>query len=248
MAKLTRQAALERIRDNIARHGHHVYTISGGGPLPRYVYTVGLSERIGAELILAGAIFFMADDTRRIINTIATDWASGKKSYAIDSLGRFSLRKADFSWTSGLMLGAVDYYGNTSINAWQVVPEPACWTLDIPDMCKPWSADEEPVWQWMRVPWTLSVPSSSNAVTDLAALRGGRVTEAARWEEDEWELFSGDSSNLPEEEARIVPLGTLLSVDSSLIPIVTLPVGSALIRDSDEGEWEQWGSDSRPAD
>jgi hypothetical protein len=190
----------------------------------------------------------MADDIRRIINTIATEWTPSKASYAIDSLGRFSIRKADLSWTRRLMLGAVDYYGNTSINAWQVVPEPTYWTLDIPDMCKPWSADEEPVWQWMHVPWTHPVSSSSTAVTDLAALRGDPVSQAARWEKDEWELFAGDSSNLPEEEARIVPLGTLLAVDSSLMPVVTLPVGGALIRDSNTGEWEPCGTDSSPSD
>lgn len=248
MVKLTKEAALKRIRDNIACYGHHVYTVSGGGPLPRYVYTIGLSDRIGAELIFAGATFFMGDDTRRIVNTIAAEWTPGKTSYTVDSLGRFSLRKADLSWTGRLMLGALDHYGSSSINAWQVVPEPAYWTLDIPDTCKPWSAEEQPVWQWMHVPWTLPVSSSSTAATDLAALRGDRVTEAARWEEDEWELFAGESSNLPEEQARVVPLGTLLAVDSSLMPVVTLSVGSALIRDSDEGEWEPWGGDSSPSD
>ena len=161
--KLTKEAALKRIRDNIVRYGHHVYTVSGGGPLPRYVYTIGLSDRIGAELILAGAIFFMADDTRRIVNTIAAEWTPGKMSYTVDFLGRFSLHKADLSWTSRLMLGALDHYGNSSINAWQVVPEPAYWTLDIPDTCKLWSAEEQPVWQWMHVPWTLPVSSSSTA-------------------------------------------------------------------------------------
>jgi hypothetical protein len=66
-----------------------------------------------------------------------------------------------------------------------VVPEPAYWTVDIPDMRKPWSVAEEPVWQWKEVPWTLPVPSTSTVVTDLAALRGERITEAARWEEDQ---------------------------------------------------------------
>lgn len=246
MPKLTKEVALERIRNNISRHGHHVYTISGGGPLPRFVYTIGLSERVGAELILAGGIYFMGDETLRVVNTIAAEWAPGKESYTIESLGRFSLRKADLSWTGRLMSGAVDFYGNTSIAAWQIVPEPAYWTLDIPDMRRPWSAEEEPVWQWMHVPWTLPVSSSSTAATDLAALRGDRITEAARWEEDEWDLFAGDSANVPEEEARIVPLGTLLAVDPSLMPAVTLPVGRALLRDADDGEWQPWGSGADP--
>jgi hypothetical protein len=71
------------------------------------------------------------------------------------------------------MLAAMDLYGNTSIRAWQIVPEPADWTLDIPDMRKPWSAAEEPVGQWMRVPWTPPVPSASNTTAGTKCLFGG---------------------------------------------------------------------------
>jgi hypothetical protein len=123
-----------------------------------------------------------------------------------------------------------------------VAPEPAYWTVDIPDMRKPWSVAEEPVWQWKEVPWTLPVPSTSTAVTDLAALRGERITEAARWEEDQWELFARKGADVPKDEIRVVALGTLLDADPSLLPVTSLPVGKALIRDSDEGAWEPWGS------
>jgi hypothetical protein len=146
------------------------------------------------------------------------------------------------------MLGAVDFYGNTSIQAWQIVPEPAHRTLDTPDMRKPWSAAEEPVWQWMHVPWTLPVPSASSAVTELAVLRGERVTEAARWEEDQWELFAGEGAAVPKEEIRMVALGTLLGADPSLLPVTSLPVGGALFRDPDEGEWEPWDSGANRSD
>ena len=242
MSKLTRESALELIRTNIARHGHHVYTVSGGDPLPRYVYTIGLSERVGAELILAGACFFMGKDTVRIVDAIAREWDPGKASYTIESLGRFSLREADLSWTRPLLLGAADFYGNTSIRAWQIVPEPAHWTLDIPDMRKPWSAAEQPAWQWMHVPWTYPVSSASTAVTNLAALRGDRVTEAARWEEAQWEIFANAGSDAPppEDEMRIVPLGTLLGADPSLVPVTSLAVGEGICRDPEEGEWEVW--------
>ena len=246
MSRLTRESALERIRANIARHGHHVYTVSGGGQLPRYLYTIGLSERIGAELILAGAIFFMGKEALRIVDTIATEWGSSKTSYTIEPLGRFSLRKADLSWTRPLMLGAVDFYGNPSVEAWQILPDPAHWTLDIPDMRELWSASGAPVWQWKHVPWSFSAPRSSTAATNLAALRGERVTEAARWEEGQWELFAGEGPEVLEDEVRIVPLGTLLGADPSLLAVTSLPIGGALIRDSDEGEWEPWGSGANP--
>ena len=242
MSRLTRESALDRIRANIARHGHHVYTVAGGGQLPRYLYTIGLSDRVGAELILAGAVFFGGKDALRIVETIAKQWGSNKASYTIESLGRFSLRKADLSWTRKLMLGAVDFYGNTSIQAWQVVPEPAHWTLDIPDMYKPWSASEEPVWQWMHVPWPFPVSSASTAVTNLVALRGERVTEAARWEEDQWEIFAnaGNDAPPPQDEMRIVPLGTLLGADPSLVPVTSLAIGDGIFRDPEEGEWKVW--------
>jgi len=243
MAGLSRQSALELIRANIARYGYHVYTVTGGDQLPRFVYTIGLSERIGSELIFAGAIFFTGKEATRVVDTIAKDWESNKASYTIEPLGRFSVREADPSWSNALMLGAVDYYGSKPVRSHQIVPEPAYWTVDIPDMRKPWSAAGEPVWQWLQVPWSLPVPLTSTAVTDLAALRGERVTEAARWEEDQWELFAGEGPDVPKDEIRIVPLGTLLGADPSLLPVTSISVGgTGLIRDPDEGEWEPWGS------
>lgn len=80
---------------------------------------------------------------------------------------------------------------------------------------------------------------SSTAATDLAALRGDRVTEAARWEEGYWELTAGEGPNVPEDEVRIVPLGTLLAADPSLMPVVSLPVGGGLIRDF---RWRRLGA------
>ncbi len=52
-----RKQALDRIRENIAREGHHIYLVSGGAATPRFAYTIGVSESIGVELILAGAVF-----------------------------------------------------------------------------------------------------------------------------------------------------------------------------------------------
>ena len=53
-----RERALEVIRENIACSGHHTYVVSAGGQTPRFAYTIGVSESIGVELILAGAIFY----------------------------------------------------------------------------------------------------------------------------------------------------------------------------------------------
>lgn len=48
----------------------------------------------------------------------------------------------------------------------------------------PWDKEKEPVWQWLFEKWQFSVPEDSIAVTNIDALRGKKVTEAVRREED----------------------------------------------------------------
>jgi hypothetical protein len=48
--------ALGRIRENIARSGHHIYVVSADAT-PRFVFMI---ETIGVELILAGLLSFSA--------------------------------------------------------------------------------------------------------------------------------------------------------------------------------------------
>jgi hypothetical protein len=98
------------------------------------------------------------------------------------------------------MLGAFDYYQKRDIPALQIVPDQAHWTVDVPDMSMPCSATTEPVWQWLHEPWTYPVPKHSTAATNLAALRGERITEVMRWEEDEWEIFAGEGPDVREDE------------------------------------------------
>lgn len=64
-----REEFKEIIKSNIAKSGHHI-TIVTGGPDPRYGYTIGLNEKFGFELIIAGAIIFLQDDIYSIINSI----------------------------------------------------------------------------------------------------------------------------------------------------------------------------------
>ncbi len=239
---------LESIRANIAKYGHHIYLVSGG-PSPRYAYTIGLSPTIGAELTLAGAAVYSADDVKRIINDMAaklkTKAGSAQSSFEVKSLGSFTLRKADPSWASTLMLGALDFYGKKEIEALQIVPDQEHWSIDIANMVRPWSPTTDPVWQWLHAPWRYPVSPQSVAVTNLGALRGERITEAARWEPSEWELFAGAGPDVPREEVRMVPLGTLLAVDESLDAVTSLDVGHALWRDATELEWHPWNTLSK---
>jgi hypothetical protein len=209
------------------------------------VYTIGLSESLDAELVFAGAYLYKRDDLPKIIDGIVAEL---KLSYALEtqkidllSWGVFSLRKAHMSWTIDLMLGALDFYQAKEIQAFQIVPDKAHWTFDIPDLSEPWSPAAAPAWRWLREDWTYPVPSKSVAITNLAALRGERITEVVRWEEDEWEIFAGAGPDIVKEDRRVVPLGVLLAADESLLPAVNLPIASGFWRDA-LSEWHPWGS------
>ena len=57
--------AIRRIQKNIDESGYHLYFVAGG-PVPRFVYTIGLSEKIGFELVLAGSSYFDDEDASQI--------------------------------------------------------------------------------------------------------------------------------------------------------------------------------------
>jgi hypothetical protein len=235
------QKALEAIRQNIARSGHHIYLIAGDGQTPRFAYTIGATESIGFELILAGAIFYMKDDVLTIINGILAQMRAqlGSNVFEVGGQGSFTLRDVHSSWARELLLGAFDYYREREIRVHQIVPDEAHWTIDVPDMGTPWSAEQEPVWRWLREPWDYGVPEKSTAVTNLAALRGSRITEVVRWEDDYWEIFAGAGPDVSKDEMRVVPLGSLIATDASLARVLSLNIGAGVWRDADS-DWHPW--------
>ena len=123
----------------------------------------------------------------------------------------------------------------------QIVPDEAHRTIDVPNMQESWDPARTPIWRWLTDAWDYPVPRKSTGVTNLAALRGARITEVMRWEEDEWELFSGAGPDVPKEDMRVVPLGTLIEADQSLLPILNLKTGAGCWRD-DATEWTPWGT------
>jgi uncharacterized protein DUF4262 len=243
-----REAVLNEIRQNIADYGFHIYAVTGSGK-PHYGYTIGLRESLGAELILAGAYFYELDDVGKVIRSIV-----GKLGPPIGEAerieaspwGGFSLRKVDMSWAKTLMLGVFDYYQVKTIDAYQILPDDAHWTIDIPDLSQPCTPRLAPGWRWSYEPWTYPIPRKSVALTNLDALRGKRITEVMRWEEDQWEIFAGSGEDTTEAERRVVPLGILLAADSSLLPAVNLQVGAGLWRD-EESEWHPWAQSTGTA-
>jgi hypothetical protein len=237
-----RQAALNEIRDSIAQHGFHTYVVTGGG-YPHFGYTIGLTESLGAEITLAGSYFYRLDDVSKVIYSVrnalmpSVDWNTSRAE--TEAWGTFSFRKVNTSWATALMLGAFDYYPRKSIEAYQIVPDEAHWTIDVPDLSQPWSPTHTPGWRWLNEEWMYPVPKDSVALTDLNVLRGARITEVMRWEEDEWEIFSGAGMEIPESERRVVPLGVLVEADKSLLPAIDLHVRTGFWRD-ENSEWTPW--------
>ena len=237
-----RLKVLSEIREHIAQHGFHTYVVTGGGD-PHFGYTIGLTESLGAELILAGTYFYRLDDVSKVIKAVKGDLllpiAWDNIRVASKSWGTFSFRKVLTGWASALMLGAFDYYKERSIEAYQIVPDEALWTIDVPDLSQPWRPTHTPGWRWLNEAWTYPVPKDSVALTDLDVLGGARITEVMRWEEDQWEIFSCSEPEIPESERRVVPLGVLLEADKSLLPAVDLRVETGFWR-SEDSEWHPW--------
>jgi uncharacterized protein DUF4262 len=243
MTNYKKISMLKLIRACIAKYGYH-QTFVMDGKIPRFVYTIGVSQIIGAELIFAGGSFYSGEEVGQIIKGTAknliTTSTPDHMNIVIDALGSFSLHQADPSWSGELMLGTFDFYQRRDIPGFQIVPDNEHWTLDIPDLTRPWSAKSEPVWRWLHESWEYPVPPESVAATNLDALRGERITEAARWEDDQWELFAGAGPDVPPSEVRVIPLGTLLAVDPSLEVVTSLKVGKALWRDTSDFMWRPW--------
>ena len=194
---------------------------------------------------MPGAIYFMKDEVGRIVHGVRKRLqarAGHPSAVPVRCLGEFSLRRAHGSWTELLLLGALDYYDTRDIDAYQIVPDDAHWTVDVPDMSRPYDPAAEPVWRWQREPWTYGVPESSHAAAFLDALRGRRITHVARHEEDYWEVQTADTK-VRKKQMRVVPLGLLIGADPSLAAAVTLKVNQGICRD-DVGDREPWFDES----
>src|SRR5438270_7276081 len=207
---------IDAIKEVIATRGFYTYVVSGGGD-PHYAYTIGLSQTLGAELIVAGSYFYKLEELplliQGVVNTASQSDIFNGGNVALQDWGSFSFRRVDESWVSLLMLGALDFYASEEVKAIQIVPDGFHMTLDVPTMDRPWDPTLEPAWRWLREEWPYAMPIKSVAITDLDALRGGSITEVMRWEEDEWEMFAGQGPSIPQENRRVVPIGVILSTD-----------------------------------
>ena len=228
------------IRKNISTHGHHIYLVRPG-PTPKFAYTIGLHETIGAELIFAGGANYSVSQVREILNHLASILKEStyrvRTDHALGEMGLFSLRNVSPTWSSKLILGALDYYKPSVVQALQVVPDAQHKTIDVPDLSQTQNETAEPIWQWLDKAWDYPIPENLMVITDLSALRGAPILEANRWEEDTWELFSTSSNAFDKENGRAIPFGTLLAVDPTLTLATELEVGEGIWRDSENLVW-----------
>jgi hypothetical protein len=100
MSRLDKTTALELIGQNIQRARFHICII-GSGTVPRFAYTIGPSESLGAELVVAGAVYHVTDEFRVILHSIRAQLVADRnfdRVVSVDALGSFTLREAHGSW------------------------------------------------------------------------------------------------------------------------------------------------------
>lgn len=241
---MNKQQFLDLIRSNIQDHEFHV-TIVNSAIQPRFAYTIGLTRLLGFELIFAGGIIFLKNDLWLIFDTIVGQLKKHRnllnRKVAVDNLGSFSFAPVDPSWSKIMMLGVYDYYKTDAINAFQIIPDAEHHTLDIPHMSDKWGGPSDPVWRWLDDVWTYAVPENSTVATNIAVMMGEPITEVTRWEENEWEMFAGEGTEVEKDDMRVVSLGTIFGIDKTLISAIDLPIGKGLWRLDGDAEWNNWG-------
>jgi hypothetical protein len=243
MHNMHKEQFLERISQNITDHKFHLNIVSSESE-PRYVYSIGLSEKFGFELLFAGGILYLKKDLQTIFREISEKLNNNLKSLLrlkfMTSVGEFSIREVDRAWSSVMGLGAFDYYNNKEIVFLQIVPDANHFTLDIPDMSEGRSISENDVWKYLDKEWDLPVPLESTVATNIDVLMGEPVTELMRWENNEWEMFAGAGPEVAENDMRVVSIATLIGIDPSLEPTMHLEIGKGLWRENKESEWNSW--------
>ncbi|PIE10545.1 MAG: hypothetical protein CSA72_08550 [Rhodobacterales bacterium] len=245
---LDRRKMLDRIRITIQEYGRHVYSVSGGHS-PRFLYTIGLYGKAGVELLFAGGAIYDERALASLLNRAAVLIEDGDDPSQLhmqdDQLGPVRLVRADQSWVSRLLLGALDYYDIAELPVWQLVPEDTeSASFDIPNTTEPFSEPAHPAWRWLDEDCPYNLPPDSIAITDLDLMLGYGASEVMRWDSAEWEIYSGEKPTHEADTYR-VPLAPLLAFDAALAPAAELAVGRGLIRDytadGSPGPWQPWG-------
>ncbi len=238
----SKESFKELIKSNIKEHGYHV-TLVTSTTEPRYAYTIGLYQEFNLELVFAGGIRYMKNEVHSILKTVVKELGENQNLSLVhtQNLGSFTLSKVDKTWSEIMLLGVYDFFNVDSFKAIQIIPDKNNYTMDIPDMSKTFKPSSELVWRWLvSSDWEYSIPIHLSIVTNLDVLKGKPITEIMRWEEDEFEMFAGSGSDIEEEDIRVVPLTTILSIDNSIRDAFKLEIGKGLWREVEEMKWNDW--------
>lgn len=215
-----------------------------GGLLPRFIYSIGLSELIGRELILPGALYFSDAEAIEIFTAISAKLRDCGvcDNVELERFGMFSLGRVERSWADSLMLGCRDYFGEDGFDAIQIGPDAGRVTCDVPDMSHAHSPVSDLPWKWITVPWGFQIPEDSTAITNIDSLQGYLMTECVRWEDGAWEIFSGPGPDVADADMRSVPLALLLAEDPTLDVVIDLKIGEGVWRSYEDQTWHEWKS------
>ncbi len=235
------------IRRNIINHGHHMTSVLGGES-PGYLYTIGLKERVGGELVIAGLSNLGIPLAGHLANEFSARLRDGEAAdkivYEVETVGSFKLTPAHTSWTGRLMLGVKDFYKTKKVVAWQIVPSNQKPHIDTPDLSQPFDVQREPVWQWLDGGWPYRVSPDSAVATDVPALQGRPIIQLIRHSEEEWEMLAEPRPNLTVEDIRVISLATMVGHDPSLAGALNIKIGMGLYRNTDKkgspGPWLTW--------
>jgi hypothetical protein len=235
---MTNKDFLNLIKTNIGKNDYHI-TLVTAGQHPDFSYTIGLTEKLGFELIIGGGFVSKKDNElifRHIFNQLKTGHTIDSKFY-LSPNDVFYLVKVDSSWSKKLMIGVYDYYNLNEIICYQIIPLNR--TVDTPLMSEK-SISNDPIWKWLYMDWNINAPKNSYVITNINSLKSDAITELTRWEEHVWEMFSCPGPDVKEDDVRIVPLGTILGIDDTLLPCINLKIGQGLWRDDKNSNWQNW--------
>lgn len=231
---------LRLIKENISEFGYHI-TLVNGAQNPNYAYTIGLHEKFGFELVIAGQ-YISVKAYENIFKLVVKELETITSSVLIHKNKVLNENDIDViemhsSWKERMILGAYDYYHTDKIKAYQIKHNNRL--LDVPDMSKFWNINC-PIWCWLEKEWDFQIPKAAHVVTNIQFLKGETITEIMRWKDDYWEMFVGVTPDVSDEDVRILPFGTMKGIDDSLMLASNLHNDHGLWRENKDDQWHDW--------
>jgi hypothetical protein len=236
-----REAFLKTVDEKIRKYGYQITDVKGGQN-PSFAYTIGLYEKFGFELVIAGA-YISKEFNEKIFRTVISGLESGLD---VDSVFKAEHRNEDdlkliemhSTWKELMILGAFIHYNNDEIRAFQILAVDNI-LLDTPIMSNVRDS-EDPIWCWLDKNWNEDIPLSSYVSTDVDFLKGKTIVEVMRFEDGFWEMFTRPAPDVPDEDVRILPISTMIAIDESLKPSLKLSNGDGLLRKNKDSKWKSW--------